>query len=153
MPTRSSPAPAPTWPASYYALINEPGSGRYGDVLAVCTIHREQHIRYVCPDGTAWCQSLPPHDGRHYVRESRRQGAPPARQPAPPVRVELVNADDLGLLIDGRVLETLRRERDEREDRQDQIAARSAVTSPTSVPEPTSRAPGRRIVDLGEDEP
>lgn len=80
---------APTWSADFYALIAAPGSGRFGDVLALCTIHDEPHIRYVTNGGESWCQSLEPHDRRYRYRR-------PRAEPERTVRVEIVNVSELG---------------------------------------------------------
>lgn len=48
---------APTWPSGHYELIAIPGTGRHGDVLAVCTAHDPAHVLYVAED-EQWCQSL-----------------------------------------------------------------------------------------------
>lgn len=50
----------PSWSPSYYTLITEPGSGRYGDRLMLCTLHQPPCIRHGRP-GEEWCQQLPKH--------------------------------------------------------------------------------------------
>ena len=53
-----------TWSIALFLLIAEPGSGRETERLAVCAEHDGQHVRYIFPDGSSWCQALPPQAPR-----------------------------------------------------------------------------------------
>ena len=75
------------WPTDLYALACEPGSGRWGEVLAVCVAHDGRHVLHGRP-GDFWCQVMPPR--------SKRRRLAPIEEP-------------LGDLIEERVFRALRR--------------------------------------------
>jgi hypothetical protein len=87
----------PAWPASYYRLIDEPGAGRFGDRLMLCTIHDQRHIRHGRP-GDEWCQSLEPH--RRGPKPTRMHGA----EHSPP-RIVVVEPGDVMVELVGAILD------------------------------------------------
>jgi hypothetical protein len=118
----------PRWPASYFALIGEPGTGREHDVLAVCRVHEPPHIVYVPPRGEPWCQELPAHDRRQRFSRLRDQPTPT------PIRIEIVNADDLGEAVGSGLVLAYRRVRAERKAAQARSTSTPAEPGSTTLP-------------------
>lgn len=137
MPTRD-PTPAPSWSADYYALIDEPGSGRYGDRLAVCVAHEGEHVRYICASGESWCQALEPHDPKRRPSCLRQSTEPP------PLRVVIeLDTEAIGEAIGSGIVLGWRRKG----------AEDHGEPSAQQAPTPAPRAAARRIIDLEDDTP
>jgi hypothetical protein len=66
-----------TWSPHYYALISEPGSGRYGERLTLCTVHTPPCIRHGNDWAGWWCQRLP-GQRRPFPAEEPKPAAPSA---------------------------------------------------------------------------
>jgi hypothetical protein len=85
MTTPTRPPEPFTWPTQLYELAADPTSGRFGEMLQLCTAHRGLHVRHGSERTGFWCQSLPPHRRGARISRLRRRTAP---EP-PPVVVEL----------------------------------------------------------------
>jgi hypothetical protein len=89
-----------TWPPGLFALAELPGSGRFGEVLAVCIRHGGRHVIHGSERTGWWCQQLPPH--RRSRRRSRMRGAETG-----PVETAGVEPGAWAIRVVGAVLDSL----------------------------------------------